>query len=65
MLAEIKWNSRRSTREWVMIAMARVIRAQANLRSGEGKQRQPLWKHFDDSHHWDATAEEWVPNLDR
>jgi len=23
---------------------------------------KPLWKQFDDTHHWDSTAEEWVPN---
>jgi hypothetical protein len=23
---------------------------------------KPLWKQFDDTHHWDPTAEEWVPN---
>jgi hypothetical protein len=32
---------------------------------GESKPRRPLWKHFDDTHHWDETAEEWVPNDDR
>jgi hypothetical protein len=23
---------------------------------------KPLWKQFDDTHHWDSIAEEWVPN---
>ena len=23
---------------------------------------KPLWKQFDDTHHWDSTAEEWIPN---
>jgi hypothetical protein len=32
---------------------------------GEGKPKRPLWKRFDDTHHWDSTAEEWVPNDDR
>lgn len=67
MLAAIKWNSRYSAREWVMMAGALVVqlRAHANRQNGESKQRQPLWKHFDDTHHWDETAEEWVPNHDR
>ncbi|MGY3031807.1 hypothetical protein ACVIIV_000977 [Bradyrhizobium sp. USDA 4354] len=65
MLAAVKWNSRHSAREWVMMAVALVIGSHANRQNGESKQRQPLWKHFDDTHHWDATAEEWVPNLDR
>jgi len=28
---------------------------------GEGKPKPP-WKQFDDTHHWDPTAEEWIPN---
>jgi len=28
----------------------------------ESKPKQPLWKHFDDTHHWDSTAEDWIPN---
>jgi len=67
MLAAIRWNSRYSAREWVMKAGALVVqlRANANQQKAESKQGQPLWKHFDDTHHWDATAEEWVPNHDR
>lgn len=65
MLAAIKWNSRHSAREWVMMAVALVVRTQANRQNGERKQKQPLWKQFDDTHHWDSTAEEWVPNPDR
>ncbi|SFQ33147.1 hypothetical protein SAMN05216330_12723 [Bradyrhizobium sp. Ghvi] len=65
MLAVIKWNSRHSAREWVMMAVALVVRTQAKPQNGERKPMQPLWKHFDDTHHWDSTAEEWVPNPDR
>jgi hypothetical protein len=32
---------------------------------GESKPRPPLWKRFDDTHHWDSAAEDWVPNDDR
>jgi hypothetical protein len=32
---------------------------------GESKPRRPLWKNFDDTHHWDSIAEEWVPNDDQ
>ena len=56
MLAAIKWNSRHNAREWMMIA---------KRQKGESKPRRPLWKHFDDIHYWDSTAEEWVPNHDR
>ena len=64
MLAAIKWNSRHSAREWIM-AVARVARPEATRQNRERTRSQPIWKHFDDTHHWDATAEEWVPNLDR
>ena len=37
----------------------------ANRQKGESKPMRPLWKHFDDTHHWDSTAEDWVPNHDR
>ena len=30
---------------------------------GRGESRpKPPWKQFDDTHHWDSTAEEWIPN---
>jgi len=67
MLATIKWNSRYNAREWMMMAGALVIQLSAlnELRQKAGsKPRRPLWKHFDDTHHWDSTAEEWVPNDD-
>jgi hypothetical protein len=68
MLATIKWNSRHSAREWVM--MVRTLVVQLGTRNalqpkGESKPGRPLWKHFDDTHHWDSNAEEWVPNEDR
>jgi hypothetical protein len=67
MLAAIKWNFRHSAREWVVMAVALVVqrRTRTSRQNGESKQRPPLWKHFDDTHHWDSTAEEWVPNPDR
>jgi hypothetical protein len=68
MLAIIKWNSRYSAREWMMTARALVVQRgtlKALQQKGESKPRRPLWKHFDETHHWDATAEEWVPNEDR
>jgi hypothetical protein len=68
MFATIKSNSRYNAREWMMMAGALVVQLSAlnALRQkGEGKPRRPLWKHFDDTHHWDSTAEEWVPNDDR
>ena len=68
MLATIKWSSRYNAREWVMMAGALVVQLSAlnALREkGERKPGQPPWKYFDDTHHWDSTAEEWVPNDDR
>jgi hypothetical protein len=68
MLATIKWNSRYNAREWMTMAGALV--GQLSVlntlrRKSESKPGRPLWKHFDDTHHWDATAEEWVPNDDQ
>ena len=37
--------------------MGRVLRRER----GESKPKPP-WKQFDDTHHWDSTAEEWIPN---
>ena len=68
MLATIKWNSRYTAREWVMMAGALVVQLSApnaKRQKGERKPRRPLWKHFDDTHHWNSTAEEWVTNHDR
>ena len=65
MLAAVKWNSRYSAREWVMMAGVLVVQLRAlnaNRQKGESKPKRPPWKHFDDTHHWDSTAEEWVPN---
>jgi hypothetical protein len=68
MFAAIKWNFRYSAREWVTMARTRVVQLSplnALRQRGESEPRRPLWKHFDDTHHWDAAAEEWVPNEDR
>ena len=68
MFATIKWTSRNLTREWVTMAGALVVQLRAfhaKKQTVESQPRRPLWKHFDDTHHWDATAEEWVPNDDR
>jgi hypothetical protein len=68
MFATIKSNSRYNAREWMTMAGALVVQfsaLNALRRNGESKPRRPLWKHFDDTHHWDVTAEEWVPNDDR
>jgi hypothetical protein len=68
MLAAIKWNSRYNAREWVIMAGALAVQLSAlnvKRQKGVSKPRRPLWKHFDDTHYWDSTAEEWVPNHER
>ena len=62
MLATFKWHSRYNAREWVMMAGALVVQLSVLREKGERKPGRPLWKHFDDTHHWDSIAEEWVPN---
>ncbi|MGY4597438.1 hypothetical protein ACVWXL_005184 [Bradyrhizobium sp. GM22.5] len=44
----------------VLVVQLRTLNA--NRQKGESKPKRPLWKHFDDTHHWDSTAEEWVPD---
>ena len=68
MFAITKWNSRYSAREWVMMVRTFVVQLgtlNALQQKGESKPRRPLWKHVDDTHHWDENAEEWVPNDDQ
>ena len=65
MLATFKWHSRYNAREWVIMAGALVVQLSALREKGERKPGRPLWKAFDDTHHWDSIAEEWVPNDDR
>ena len=65
MIATFKWHSRYNAREWVMMAGELVVQLSALREKGERKPGRPLWKHFDDTHHWDSIAEEWVPNDDR
>jgi hypothetical protein len=65
MLEIIKWNSRHKAREWMTVAGALVVQLSAlnaKRQKGEGEPRRPPWKRFDDTHHWDSAAEEWVPN---
>ena len=57
-----------NAREWVMTARTFVVQLctpNALQQKGESKPGRPVWKHFDDTHHWDESAEEWVPNKDR
>jgi len=42
---------------WLVVTTAQMGR-------GESKPKLP-WKQFDDTHHWDSTAEEWIPNDSR
>ncbi|MET3907627.1 hypothetical protein ABID59_001968 [Bradyrhizobium sp. S3.3.6] len=68
MLAIVKWNSRYNAREWAMMAGAVVVQLSAlnaKRQKLESRPIRPLWRQFDETHHWDSTAEEWVPNQDR
>ncbi|MBB4373111.1 hypothetical protein GGD63_005926 [Bradyrhizobium sp. cir1] len=52
-----------SARDWTMRLGA--LMPQPWKKPAEPKPQRPPWRHFDDTHHWDSTAEEWVPNHDR
>jgi len=68
MLATIKWHSRYSARAWLMMAGTFVVRLSAlnaKRQKGETEPGRPPWKRFDDTHQWNSTAEEWVPDAAR
>jgi hypothetical protein len=51
-------------RDWMMMLLGRVGSPSSialRRECGESKP-EPLWKQFDDTHHWDSIAEEWIPN---
>jgi hypothetical protein len=57
-------NPEHNPRDWIMTLLGRVgfpPSTVSGIERGESKPKPP-WKQFDDTHHWDATAEEWVPN---
>ena len=51
-------NPEHNARDWMMTLLGCVGFPKER---GESKPKPP-WKHFDDTHHWDSTAEEWIPN---
>ena len=52
------------TRDWMMTLLGSVgLLSSTVLRMERGETKsKPPWKQFDDTHHWDTTAEEWIPN---
>lgn len=53
-----------NARDWFLTLFGRVGLSPSTvseIEHGESKP-QPPWKQFDDTHHWDSTAEEWIPN---
>jgi len=57
-------NPEHDARDWMVTLLGCVGLPTSNVlqrKRGESKPK-PLWKQFDDAHHWDSTAEEWVPN---
>jgi hypothetical protein len=57
-------NLENSARDWIMTLLDCVGFPTSNvLRRKRGEsQPKPPRQQFDDMHHWDLTAEEWVPN---
>lgn len=62
-----KRNPEYNARDWpgtvgtILIPLTAILNA-LRKRRGESKPQRALWKQFDDTHHWDLTAEEWVRN---
>ncbi len=50
--------------DWILTLWARVGFALSRVSGSERSEikLKPLWKQFDDTHHWDPAAEEWIPN---
>ena len=57
-------NPEYSARDWMMTLLDRVgLPSSTMLRRERGESEpKPPWKQFDDTHYWDSTAEEWIPN---
>jgi hypothetical protein len=57
-------NPEHNARDWLVTLLDSVgfpTSSASPKERGESKPK-PLWRRFDDTHHWDSTAEEWVPN---
>lgn len=50
--------------DWMMGLLSRVGFPPSIVwrRERSESRPKPPWKQFDDTHHWDSTAEEWIPN---
>jgi len=50
--------------DWMTALLGRVdFPPSFVLRTERGESKpKPPWKQFDDTHHWNSTAEEWIPN---
>jgi hypothetical protein len=57
-------NPEHNARDWMMILLGCVgFPSSIVLRMERDESKpKPPWKQFDDTHHWDSTAEEWIPN---
>ena len=57
-------NPEHSARDWMMTLLGRVgfPSSIVSRRERSESKPKPTWKQFDDTHHWDSTSEEWIPN---
>jgi hypothetical protein len=57
-------NPEHRARDWMTTLLDRVgVPSSIGLRREGGESKpKPSWKQFDDTHHWDSAAEEWIPN---
>jgi hypothetical protein len=57
-------NSASDTRDWMTIFLgcADFSSIFASRKERDESKPKPPWKQFDDSHHWDSIADEWIPN---
>ena len=57
-------NPEHNPRDWMMTLLGCVGSPSSIVlrRERGGSKPEPPWKQFDDTHHWDSIAEEWIPN---
>ena len=57
-------NPEPNARDWMMTLLGCIgfPSSIVSRRERSESRLKPPWKQFDDTHHWDSTAEEWIPN---
>jgi hypothetical protein len=55
-------NSGNNTCDWMTTLLGCADFMFVSRKERDDSKPKPPWKQFDDSHHWDSIADEWIPN---